>query len=114
MFDSLNDSLTFLNIEQDIDEIVSRPDYPQNLDTSPQPLKSCISKQKTSSSPKSIPTKQVRFEERIVRVTYHVGLPSSDNAQNVVRIERLEKNVQQPYKKSFIYDGSDILSKLGI
>ena len=108
----MNDSLTFLNVEKDIDEIVSRPDYPQNLDTSPQPLKSCLSKQKTL-PPKSNP-KHVQFEENIVRVTYHVGLPASDNAQNVVRIERLEKNVQQPYKKSFIYDGSDILSKLGI
>ena len=112
MFDSLNDSLTFLNVEKDIEEIVSRPDYSQNLDTSPQPLKSCFSKLKTLAA-KSIP-KHVRFEERIVRVTYHVGLPASDNAQNIVRIERLEKNVQQPNKKSFIYDGSDILSKLGI
>ena len=68
-------------------------------------------------------TKRVSFEDRVVTIEYDVDSPANVNGQNEVSYEsldrpknNLEKSTNQTAekKKVYIYDGSKILSQLGI
>ena len=68
-------------------------------------------------------TKRVSFEDRVVTIEYDVDSPANVNGHNEVSYEsldrpknNLEKSTNQTAekKKVYIYDGSKILSQLGI
>jgi len=67
--------------------------------------------------------KHVSFENRVVTIEYDIDSPANVNGENDVNYESLDQpknnfekstTTQTAQKKVFIYDGSEILSQLGI